>query len=66
MTNTGWKIFQRGAALLAAFLLAVMTICSGIVLAEEAETKERGRWGAAADEIDKYLDAGFEKSSIRC
>ena len=60
MTNTGWKIFQRGAALLAAFLLAVMTICSGIVLAEEAETKERGRWGAAADEIDKYLDAGFE------
>ena len=60
MTNTGWKIFQRGAALLAAFLLAVMTICSGIVLAEEAEAKERGRWGAAADEIDKYLDAGFE------
>ena len=33
---------------------------AAVFAAEEAAAGERGRWGEAADEIDKYLDAGFE------
>ena len=60
MSNARLGLFRRGAAALTAFLLAIMTIFSCVGLAEDAETEEAGRWGAAADEIDKYLDAAFE------
>ena len=60
MLDTRRGLFRRGAAFLTALLLAVMTICSCIAFAEDAETGDTGKWGAAADEIDKYLDAGFE------
>ena len=51
------KLPNRVWSLLAAVLIAAMTIFSGAAWAESAEG---GRWGSAADEIDKYLDAGFE------
>ena len=60
MSNNGQWALRKGAALLTAFWLAIMTICSGVVLAEDGGAGEAGRWGAAADEIDKYLDTGFE------
>ncbi len=65
MSNKGIHIFHRGAALLATFLLTVLSICSPLlytenVFAEETASEGSGKWGAAADEIDKYLDTGFE------
>ena len=45
----------RISALFTAVMLVLMTMCSSIAYGEEA-----GRWGDAADEIDRYLDAGFE------
>ena len=60
MSNTKPKGFRRGSALFTALLLAFLTICSCMVYAEDTGAEEAGRWGAAADEIDKYLDAGFE------
>ena len=41
-------------------LLAMLANSFAAVFAGEAAAGERGRWGEAADEIDKYLDAGFE------
>jgi len=61
MNNQSFKILKpvrRAGALLAAIILMLMTVSSGVVYADEAS--DSGRWGAAADEIDKYLDAGFE------
>ncbi len=60
MSNNEQWALRKGAALLTAFWLAIMTICSGVVLAEDGGAGEAGRWGVAADEIDKYLDTGFE------
>ena len=65
MSNKGIHVFHRGAALLATFLMTALSICSPLlytenVFAEEAASEESGKWGAAADEIDKYLDTGFE------
>ena len=60
MSDTRSGLFRRGAALLTAFLLAIMTLCSCVVLAEDIKAEETGKWGAAADEIDQYLDAAFE------
>jgi high-affinity iron transporter len=45
---------------LSALLIALLTVFSPAAFAQDAGTQESGRWGAAADEIDKYLDAGFE------
>ncbi len=62
MYNYSQKILQRGGAFLAALFLMFMTVCSAAsyTRAEEAAGGDQGKWGAAADEIDKYLDAGFE------
>ena len=38
----------------------IMTICSSIAFAEDTGADEAGRWGAAADEIDKYWDLARE------
>ena len=57
--NIRQVFLRRSVALFAAVMLALVTVLSGAaaVFAEDADS---GRWGAAADEIDKYLDAGFE------
>ena len=60
MTDKGRSILLRTGAFMTALLLIFMTICSSIAFAEDSGADEAGRWGAAADEIDKYLDAGFE------
>ena len=61
MSNKGIHVFHRGAALLATFLLTALTICSPLLYTENVFAEEEsGKWGAAADEIDKYLDTGFE------
>ena len=60
MTDKGRSILLRTGAFMTALLLIFMTICSSIAFAEDTGADEAGRWGAAADEIDKYLDAGFE------
>ena len=61
MSNKGIHVFHRGAALLATFLLTALTICSPLLYTENVFAEEgSGKWGAAADEIDKYLDTGFE------
>ena len=59
MSNLRQVFLRRSAAFFAAVMLALVTVLSGAaaVFAEDADS---GRWGAAADEIDKYLDAGFE------
>ena len=54
------KNVRRGMALAAALLLALLTVFSCAALAAEGASEQAGRWGAAADEIDRYLDAGFE------
>ncbi len=48
---------KRALTLLLAVLVFAVSAFSGYTWAESADS---GRWGAAADEIDKYLDAGFE------
>ncbi len=60
MVDKSRSIPVRISALFTAVLLMLMTMCSSIVYGEEAGSDEAGRWGAAADEIDRYLDAGFE------
>ena len=55
MENPRIKSLPRGLPLLAVLLLVLTTILCHFCFAEE-----NGRWGAAADEIDQYLDAGFE------
>ena len=51
MERQGWK------RLLCCFLLLMMLLPAGSSLAEESAST---RWADAADEIDKFLDAGFE------
>ena len=60
MAKKSQRILSRGCALLSALLIALLTVFSPAAFAQDAGTQESGRWGAAADEIDKYLDAGFE------
>ena len=48
---------RRISALVMALLFALMALGSAAALAEETGGN---RWGEAADEIDKYLDAAFE------
>ena len=55
MENPRLKGIPRGLSILAALLLVLTTVLCSSCFAEE-----NGRWGAAADEIDQYLDAGFE------
>ncbi|MBQ6321980.1 MAG: FTR1 family iron permease [Lachnospiraceae bacterium] len=57
MQNHQRGLVGRAAAFFGALLLALLTVFPSAmpVLAEEGN-----RWGSAADEIDKYLDAGFE------
>ena len=54
------SVLVRTGAFLTAVMLIFMTVCSSPAFAEETGKGEAGRWGAAADEIDRYLDAGFE------
>ena len=60
MAKKNHRILSRGSALLTALLIALMTVFSPAAFAQDAGTQESGRWGTAADEIDRYLDAGFE------
>ena len=64
MTGKKTRFPVRIFSFLTVMMLILMTIGTSIVSAEETaagETaEEAGRWGAAADEIDRYLDAGFE------
>ena len=50
-----WRILLCAAAM----LLAVIPILSGAMALAEEDT----RWADAADEIDKFLDAGFDPCS---
>ena len=54
------SIRHRAGAFFFAVLLALMALCPSAVWAEEMESGASGKWGAAADEIDRYLDAAFE------
>ncbi len=51
----------RGSRVLLVLLcvLLALSVCVSPVAAEESSS-EKGRWEAAADEIDQYLDAAFE------
>ena len=60
MAKTSQRILFRFGAFLAALMIAYLTVCAPAAIAKETGTGESGRWGEAADEIDKYLDAGFE------
>ncbi len=51
------NVLRQSAAFALILLLAFAVSGSGPVF---ADAEEGNRWGAAADEIDKYLDAGFE------
>ena len=51
-----WLLRRIPAFVLAVMLILVMTGPAAVF----AESAEGNRWGAAADEIDKYLDAAFE------
>ncbi|MBR2259402.1 MAG: ATP-binding cassette domain-containing protein [Blautia sp.] len=55
MKNPRLKDLLRGLPILAILLLALT-----MVLCPSCFAEENGRWGTAADEIDRYLDAGFE------
>ena len=55
--NKYGNYLRRGGALVAAILVMLVTVFSAPVLAEEGSGS---KWGDAADQIDKYLDAGFE------
>ena len=63
--NKSRGLLKRTGAFVTALMLVLMTVCSAAVYAEDgsaaaASGEEETRWGVAADEIDKYLDAGFE------
>ena len=60
MIERSRSLLIRCGAFLSALLLALLTVCHPIAFAEDAQTGDSGRWGEAADEIDKYLDAAFE------
>ena len=60
MAKKSQRVLSRGSAFLSALLIALMTVFSPAAFAQDAGTQESGRWGTAADEIDRYLDAGFE------
>ena len=60
MAKTSQRILFRFGAFLAALMIAYLTVCAPAAIAKETGTGESGRWGEAADEIEKYLDAGFE------
>ena len=55
MCFKGNRLLHRGISLYMLLVTAFTLLFSGGVRAEEA-----GKWGSAADEIDRYLDAGFE------
>ena len=57
MTANGKTLRRRMAAAVTAILVICMSLFSCIAFAGDTEGN---RWGSAADEIDKYLDAGFE------
>ncbi len=59
MSNLKLNFLHRSAAFLTAVLIALVTVFSGAGTTAAEETQE-SRWGSAADEIDKYLDVGFE------
>ena len=60
MTKKNRGFLQRIGALLSVLALAILTVCCIHVSAQEAGGQGDGRWGEAADEIDRYLDAAFE------
>ena len=60
MYKMGTRFLRRVIALVSVTLIVFMTTGSFFAYAEESGSGSAGRWGAAADEIDKYLDAGFE------
>ena len=57
MSNRKYGFWQRTAALLVSLLLI---LASGSGVASVLAQDSGNRWGEAADEIDRYLDAGFE------
>ena len=57
LLNRNRFILRRTAALAMLLLLSLTVLLPGTAFADAAE---ENRWGAAADEIDRYLDAGFE------
>ena len=57
MSNRKHGFWQRTAALLVSLLLI---LASGNGMASVLAQDSGNRWGEAADEIDRYLDAGFE------
>ena len=59
MPEKNRRILPGIGSLFIILLLMAVTVCAP-VLAQDAETENRGRWGEAADEIDRYLDAAFE------
>ena len=60
MYNLGAGYLRRVGALISVFLIVFVTTGSLFAYAEDAASGSAGRWGAASDEIDKYLDAAFE------
>ena len=60
MYNLGAGYLRRVGALISVFLIVFVTTGSLFAYAEDAGSGSAGRWGAASDEIDKYLDAAFE------
>ena len=60
MRNADHASLRIAGTLVAALVLLVLTICMISPAPAFAEAEEGSRWGSAADEIDKYLDAGFE------
>ena len=60
MYNFSTGYLRRVGALISVFLIVFVTTGSLFAYAEDAASGSAGRWGAASDEIDKYLDAAFE------
>ena len=60
MTYCGKDLLKRGWAFLTVLILVLMMVSPHAAFADEGGSNEAGRWGAAADEIDRYLDAAFE------
>ena len=60
MYNLGAGYLRRVGAIISVFLIVFVTTGSLFAYAEDAASGSAGRWGAASDEIDKYLDAAFE------
>ena len=57
MGNQSFSLIRRSIFCLTAFLLLITTILTPSSL---VRAQEENRWGTAADDIDAYLDAGFE------